>query len=562
MGDFIEAALGFPAVLFSFLLLVVIGYWMVVLFGGLGVDVHAHGHGTGPDGASADGTDSAGTDGADAGTGLSELLTAAGLGGVPVTVVASLLIAVAWFASLAGTVLLPGGAFAVVVLLVALAVAWLTTRLLVSPLRRNNRAYIASAAQSDASRTEPPFRLQGSYRNMNKLAERIVPVMNDDELEAAIDAHYLAEAQTLTTGAEANLLKLAELRGRMTAEQAGRWAEVKAGYLRARALGGAPDDPMSRAVGAVGLLADRVGAVEVAIERASDRLANGRRPAAGGYVTGGDYLEGSILGEAVLPVFDPLTEPGHMFRADAVFGEVLIVEAVDAAQHAGEELPIEAGVGVVGEFAKLVEGVTAAGERGVDVEEVAGGGAVVQRVHLAGHDVVGMQDRADVHLYRRLGAPVGDQFDPVLPVRLVRVGDVQPGECVQPKVDLDIQALGPVRGDHVVHRGREVRPALPVGEQVHPRLDAQECRAPRSHAHPRARTRTVHRPAARSRPTGGGSAVCCRPLRRRPVADGELGEPGLPQTAYLRRQDELRPQADKGGPVQPPCQVFRAGRLA
>ncbi|HEX5199055.1 MAG TPA: DNA repair ATPase, partial [Actinoplanes sp.] len=37
---------------------------------------------------------------------------------------------------------------------------------------RNNQAYIASAAQDDSSRTEPPFRLQGSYRNMNKLAER------------------------------------------------------------------------------------------------------------------------------------------------------------------------------------------------------------------------------------------------------------------------------------------------------------------------------------------------------------------------------------------------------
>lgn len=42
-----------------------------------------------------------------------------------------------------------------------------------------NRAYIASAAQSDAARTEPPFLLQGSYRNMNAIAERIVPVMND-----------------------------------------------------------------------------------------------------------------------------------------------------------------------------------------------------------------------------------------------------------------------------------------------------------------------------------------------------------------------------------------------
>jgi len=137
----------------------------------------------------------------------------------------------------------------------------------------NNQAYIASAAQSDASRTEPPFLLQGSYRNMNKLTERIVAVMNDDELDAVIDDHYLGEAQTLTSGAEANLLKFAELRGTMTAEQARRWAEVKAGYLRARALGGDADDPMSRAVGAVGLVADGVRAVEHAIRRAAERPA-------------------------------------------------------------------------------------------------------------------------------------------------------------------------------------------------------------------------------------------------------------------------------------------------
>ena len=128
-----------------------------------------------------------------------------------------------------------------------------------------NQAYIASAAQADASRTEPPFLLQGSYRNMNRLAERIVPVMNDDELAALIDDHYAGEAQTLTSGAEANLLKLAELRGRLRPEQAERWDEVKAAYLREKALGGAGDDPLSRAVGAVGLLADKVGAVEAAI---------------------------------------------------------------------------------------------------------------------------------------------------------------------------------------------------------------------------------------------------------------------------------------------------------
>ncbi|UQU65164.1 DNA repair ATPase [Couchioplanes caeruleus] len=130
---------------------------------------------------------------------------------------------------------------------------------------RNNQTYIASAAQSDAARTEPPFKLQGSYRNMNKLAERIVPVMNDAELDAVVDDHYRGEAQTLTTGAEANLLKLAELRGRLTPEQAARWEEVKAAFRREQALGGAEDDPMTRAVGAVGLLADRVAGVERAI---------------------------------------------------------------------------------------------------------------------------------------------------------------------------------------------------------------------------------------------------------------------------------------------------------
>ena len=135
----------------------------------------------------------------------------------------------------------------------------------------NNQAYIASAAQSEDARSEPPFQLQGSYRNMNRLAEKIVPVMNDAEVEAAIDDHYLGEAQTLTSGAEANLLKLAELRGVMTPEQKTRWAEVKDGFLRGRALGGSEDDPMTRAIGAMGLLADRVGSIGSAIDRATER---------------------------------------------------------------------------------------------------------------------------------------------------------------------------------------------------------------------------------------------------------------------------------------------------
>jgi MoxR-like ATPase len=133
-----------------------------------------------------------------------------------------------------------------------------------------NAAYIASAAQTDATRTEPPFRLQGSYRNMNKIAERIVPVMNDDELSAVVEDHYAGEAQTLTTGAEANLLKLAALRSTLTAGQAERWAAITASYVRTQALGGPDGDPMTRAVAALGLLGDRIAAVETAIQRVAD----------------------------------------------------------------------------------------------------------------------------------------------------------------------------------------------------------------------------------------------------------------------------------------------------
>ncbi len=41
--------------------------------------------------------------------------------------------------------------------------------------------------------------------------------------------------QTLTCGAEANLVKLAKLRGTLTADEVARWAEVRAAYVRTQA---------------------------------------------------------------------------------------------------------------------------------------------------------------------------------------------------------------------------------------------------------------------------------------------------------------------------------------
>ncbi|MDR0716002.1 MAG: DNA repair ATPase [Azoarcus sp.] len=105
-------------------------------------------------------------------------------------------------------------------------------------LLKVNLAYIESAAQQDAYRTEPPFKLQGSYRNMTKLAARITPLMSEAELDSLLRDHYRGEAQTLTTGAEENLLKLAHLLGSQTAAEEARWRDIRDEYARRKKLGG------------------------------------------------------------------------------------------------------------------------------------------------------------------------------------------------------------------------------------------------------------------------------------------------------------------------------------
>jgi len=97
---------------------------------------------------------------------------------------------------------------------------------------RVNEEYIRSAAQANDYRTEPPFKLQGSYRNMSKLAEKVSPIQNDAEIQALLATHYTSEAQTLTSGTEANLLKLRELLGWLTPDEATRWADIKATFAR------------------------------------------------------------------------------------------------------------------------------------------------------------------------------------------------------------------------------------------------------------------------------------------------------------------------------------------
>ncbi|GAB1264221.1 DNA repair ATPase [Aurantivibrio infirmus] len=138
-----------------------------------------------------------------------------------------------------------------------------------------NQQYIASAAQNDKYRTEPPFKLQGSYRNMNKMAEKVSAVMNDAEMQQMINDHYLGEAQLLTTGAEDNLLKLAALRGTMTDEQSARWESIKKDFMRNKAMGGDDQDVGGKVVAQ---LVDMVSG----FERLNSSLENASRSEAGG----------------------------------------------------------------------------------------------------------------------------------------------------------------------------------------------------------------------------------------------------------------------------------------
>ncbi len=102
MSEFLHVALDFPTVIFSFLLIVVIGYWVVVITGLFDLD------------------------GADA--------PWLGFGGVPAGITLSLLIATAWLLSLIGSQFVPAPLL-LAVPAVALAGGWLGTRALISPLR-------------------------------------------------------------------------------------------------------------------------------------------------------------------------------------------------------------------------------------------------------------------------------------------------------------------------------------------------------------------------------------------------------------------------------------------
>jgi hypothetical protein len=135
-----------------------------------------------------------------------------------------------------------------------------------------NMQYIASAAQQDDYRTEPAFKLQGSYRNMNKLAEKVMPIMNESELETLILSHYEGESQTLTTGAESNMLKFKEMTKILSTKEAQRWEEIKKVFQKNQKMRGIGDGNQ------IGQVISQMNSFTDGLEAIKDVLRDGLKP--------------------------------------------------------------------------------------------------------------------------------------------------------------------------------------------------------------------------------------------------------------------------------------------
>ena len=136
-----------------------------------------------------------------------------------------------------------------------------------------NTAYIKSAAMEDAYRTEPSFKLQGSYRDMNKLVAKVVPIMNDSELQTLLLSHYESEAQTLTGSAEANLLKYKELIDSISKEEQTRWTSIKETFVKNNKLKGFGNaNEMAQVLAQMMLFSDNLEGIKQVLENGIKKM--------------------------------------------------------------------------------------------------------------------------------------------------------------------------------------------------------------------------------------------------------------------------------------------------
>lgn len=131
-----------------------------------------------------------------------------------------------------------------------------------------NAQYIASAAMADDYRVEPPFKLQGSYRDMNKLISQAVPILNDKEAIQLVLDHYQNESQTLTSDAESNLLKLFEMMNLLDENRSKRWITIKETFVKNNRIRGLGDsDRMAQLIGQMSLFVDGLEGIKKVLNK-------------------------------------------------------------------------------------------------------------------------------------------------------------------------------------------------------------------------------------------------------------------------------------------------------
>jgi hypothetical protein len=123
--------------------------------------------------------------------------------------------------------------------------------------------------------------------------------MTEAEIERLVDDHYASESQTLTQGAEFNLLRLAELRQRLEPAAVTRLAEIRDTFGRNLRMGGNAADPVARLSGSISTLELGLKGIGAAVERSHTRAKDAQdeeRARAGDQVRDLRELLGSQLG--------------------------------------------------------------------------------------------------------------------------------------------------------------------------------------------------------------------------------------------------------------------------
>ncbi|MEW7288938.1 DNA repair ATPase [Aquimarina sp. 2304DJ70-9] len=135
-----------------------------------------------------------------------------------------------------------------------------------------NETYIKSAAMEDTYRIEPSFKLQGSYRDMSKLVAKVVPIMNKKELQTLLLSHYENESQTLTSAAEANLLKYKEMTQTISSDETIRWGTIKETFVKNNKLKGFGDkNEMAQVLAQMMQFSDHLAGIQEVLKKGLEK---------------------------------------------------------------------------------------------------------------------------------------------------------------------------------------------------------------------------------------------------------------------------------------------------